>query len=82
MTEIGTALVLLFDVSEYDRDKLMKKTPDDLYGMAQQGVVYGKCDIYTLEDFCEDINDENDCFEAWFAYPYYTEKSEHDQWYK
>lgn len=75
-------LVLMFSVDTYDREKLQTKKGEELYELAQKGVEEGDCDIYTFEEFLFDINEGEDCLNAWWCFPYYVPTLEAIKWLK
>ena len=72
----------MFSVDEFTLDDLRELTTEELFETAIKGVADGKCDIYTLYDLCDDINNEADYFGDWFAYLCYVDEDEYNKWMK
>lgn len=76
-------LILLFSVDCFERDELEKLTSQELFDKAVANVDNGSCDIYTLDDFCEDVNNEwTDVLTSWWMFNHYVDEEIHNQWYK
>lgn len=76
------ALVLLFDVGEFNIIDLDNMTNGKRYKLAKKNISNGSTDIYTLVEFCGDLNNEDLYMENWFAYPHYVDDDEYKKWYK
>ena len=76
------AIILLFDVNEFNILDLYKITNEERYALAKENVSNGTTDIYTLDEFCGDLNNEEVWMENWFAYPHYVDEEEYKKWYK
>jgi hypothetical protein len=76
------ALVLCFSVDKYTQEIFREMTSEELYEEAKTNLESGETDIYTLEDFCFDINNGEDVLTEWFVYPHYIEEDEYKSWYK
>lgn len=76
------ALVLLFDVDEFNIVDLDNMTNEERYALAKENVSNGTTDIYTLGEFCGNLNNENLWMENWFSYPHYVDEDEYKKWYK
>ena len=76
------ALVLLFSVDDYNVVELDNMTNDERYKLAKENISNGGTDIYTLGEFCGDLNNEDFWMENWFVYPHYVDEDEYEEWYK
>jgi hypothetical protein len=78
------ALILCFhvDCEDYDLDTLEYSSSDVLYGLAKDGVEKGNADIYTLDEFCDDINHGQDCLSNYYTFPIYVDTLEYMGWKK
>ena len=76
-------LLLLFSVDSFERDELEALTSQELFDKAIANVEYGRCDIYTIDDFCEDVNNEwTDVLTSWWMFNHYVDEEIYNQWYK
>ena len=77
------ALVLLFSVDDFNFVELENMTTEKRYLLAKQNIVdNGSTDIYTLGEFCRDLNNGDLWMENWFAYPHYVDDAEYEEWRK
>lgn len=78
------ALVLCFyvDCEDYDLNTLKCLSDDALYGLAKDGIEKGTTDIYTLAEFCLDINCDKDRLSNYYTFQIYVEEKEYEQWSK
>ena len=78
------ALILCFyaDCEDYDLSMLESLSDDVRYGLAKDGVEKGTADIYTLTEFCQDINYGEDCLSNYYTFPIYVEEDEYNEWSK
>ena len=78
------ALILCFfvDCEDYDLDTLEHSSSDVLYGLAKDGVEKGTADIYTIDEFCRDINYGEDCLTNYYVFPHYVDNIEYLGWRK
>ena len=76
------ALVLVFYVGKFNIIDLDNMTNEERYKLAKENISNGSTDIYTLGEFCGDLNNEDLYMEEWFAYPHYVDEEEYNQWYK
>ena len=74
------ALVLLFSVDDFNVVELDDMSNEQRYTLAKENVSNGSTDIYTLGEFCGDLNNEDLVMENWFAYPHYVDEDEYEEW--
>lgn len=79
---MAKALVLLFSVDDFNVVELDNMTNEERYKLAKEKLSNGSTDIYTLGEFCGDLNNEDLWMENWFAYPHYVDENEYEEWYK
>ena len=78
------ALILCFyaDCEDYDLDNLYEMPVNELYNLAKKGVENGTADIYTIDEFCRDINYGEDCLTNYYVFPHYVDNIEYLGWRK
>lgn len=76
------SVILLFDVDEFSIVDLDEMTNEERYALAKENISNGTTDIYTLGEFCGELNNENLWMENWFVYPHYVDEDEYKKWYK
>lgn len=75
-------VMLLFDADRFNVAELDNMTSEERYKLAKEKIYIGITDIYTLGDFCGDLNNDILIMAAWFAYPHYVDEEEYKRWYK
>ena len=79
---MGKTLILLFDVDEYDLADMKDLSPAKRLEKAKKGVNKGTCDIFTVEDFCNSLNNGDDCLTTYWVLPCWVSEEEYEKWRK
>lgn len=62
------ALALLFPIDSFSRDQIETISDSEAYGMAKTAVEDGEGDIYELNEFAKDLNDEMNLQDYWVKF--------------
>lgn len=76
------AVILLFDVDRFNVAELDEMSSQERYALAKEKIYIGISDIYTLGEFCGDLNNDVLTMANWFVYPHYVDEEEYKKWYK
>lgn len=79
---MAKALVLVFSAGNFNVVELDNMTNEERYSLAKENISNGSTDIYTLGEFCGDLNNEDLFIDNWFVYPHYVDEDEYEKWYK